>query len=329
MTRHRIDSVAKLRICKFVSDNSPNTSEVLDFAENLLGRRLSQSTISTILRANNLQIQKEGGRGRRVINFQPLKNGSRDALVPSFERSTHDEEISEVANVPLKNLTMLTVGRSRNRGSRNSMLEVHMLEEIYLTLLNATKIISRSLLLSYVDLICKTRHCIRPTNVPRFLRELCKKYFLAEKVSLFLYSEISYESMLKMLIEVFPSLQFVATPTEAVKHDSIGGIAATDELSTYLDSAMLDKNISVPICTSFDGPTENLTFDSTSTQLDCEPWTTVELTDLALDHGMDFDNSPIYLTSDLMLDTPFLDWDILEETKFVQFSEDVPLFMAT
>ena len=331
MARHRIDSVAKLKICNFVMENSPNTNQVLDFAQELLGRRLSQSTISTILRANNLQIQREGGRGRRVLNLQALKHGSRGPNGTSFE--AHDDEISDVANIPYKHLTMLTVGRSRNRGSRNSKLEVHMLEEIYLTLVNGTKIITRELLVSYVNLICAKKNCVRPTNVTRFLRELCKKYFLAEKVSRFLYNEISYESMLQTLMEVFPSLEFAATAPGIVLPDPIYDTPPAKELlSSCLTATVLDECTSVPVYASFDEFSENLTFDTASSGLDYEPWTMIDSGDFPFsDDALIFDESDVSNLLDPMLDTMFLGWgmNMPEETKLPQFREDSRIFMTT
>lgn len=198
--RQRIDPIDKLKICTFVAVNSPTTREVQDYTYKIMGRRLQQSTISTILRVNSMQIQQAGGRGRRVTR--------------SIEVNPQDQTMSTIANIPISLLSMLSPERSRNRVSKNVALEVRMLEEIYHIISSGQHTITIPSLQSSIIYLCKNGDFKLPAKVPKFLRDLSEKYFLAQKVFMFLRAEVTYTEMIGSLKVVYPSLQFATTNPE-------------------------------------------------------------------------------------------------------------------
>lgn len=193
--RMKFESVHKLQICEFVHNNAPSTEEVLRFAEKVTGRRLRQSTVSSMLRKNNLQIQKGGGRGRRVkdtIKVSPL-----------------DSNVSSLAHIPMRALTLLREGNCRNRPSKNVDLEIRMLEQIYHILSSGQRLITVEHLQKTVAGLCCTGLYDQP-DIPRFLRDLKNKYFLADKVYLYFNDKMTYAQMLDSLANVYPHLSFAS-----------------------------------------------------------------------------------------------------------------------
>lgn len=189
----KFESLHKLQICEFVRTNSPSTEEVLRFAQGLTGRRLRQSTVSSMLRKNNLQIQKGGGRGRRVKE--------------DIKISPQDSAMSSVAHIEIRALTLLKEGNCRNRPSKNVDLEVKMLEQIYHVLSSGQRLITVEYLQKTVAKFCSTGLHERP-DIPRFLRDLKNKYYLADKVYLYLNKKLSYAQTLDSLASVYPHLSF-------------------------------------------------------------------------------------------------------------------------
>lgn len=203
--RQGIDNMTRLQICQFVASQTtpPTTKLIRDWAEKTFGRTFPQSTISTLLRSNGLQIKQNGGRGRKC---------RKDALVARSNRQQDRQLISTRTGVLLCQLKLLADGRCRGRSSDHPEVEIMMLEETYL-LLRRSYLLNREEEISVAclhdvsrDLFEKNRNAQLPKNISQFLNQIYDKYFLMNVIFQFLFNGLKYHDMFAKLQSVYPEI---------------------------------------------------------------------------------------------------------------------------
>lgn len=234
----QIDPLIKRQICDFVRDNeNTTTKEVQEFTEKVLNRRLTQSTISTIIRKNNLQIQRQGGKGRKV---------------KTHSLESHPDPIhSTIANIPFSHLKTLAPGKVRHRPSGLEALEVRMLEEIYRVINVGELLISFALLQDLLRNLCESGAYPIPAVTSKFLRDLGKKYFLANQVARFLNKKVDYADMIESLKGVFPAFEFatrnpgVFETTQSSSNNVIESLPSSVEVINNTHTTMFPAEVNV------------------------------------------------------------------------------------
>lgn len=204
--RQGIDNVTRLQICQFVASQAvpPSTKIVRDWAEATFGRKFPQSTLSTLLRSNGLQIKQAGGRGRRCrTDVQISTNPDRNL------RSTR-------TNVLISHLKLLADGRCRGRSSEHPEIELSFLEEAYLMLQRSSDPHSGcNISISWFHQLARDlfhRHNEPlPKNISQFLNQIYDKYYLINMVYQHLFLNLPYDKMLEKLAIMYPDL--IAKPS--------------------------------------------------------------------------------------------------------------------
>lgn len=201
--RQGIDNITRIKICQFVASQPvpPSTKIVRDWAEATFNRKFPQSTLSTLLRSNGLQIKQAGGRGRRCLA------GTTIAKRPDTEA------LSKRTQVPLAHLKLLADGRYRGRSSEHPHIELCFLEETYLLLQATVNSTSRKIGVSWFQAL--TRRLFKehneplPKNISQFLNQIYDKYYLVNMVYQHMHDGLEFNVMRERLSEVYPGLKVV------------------------------------------------------------------------------------------------------------------------
>lgn len=200
-SRTEFDPIHKLAICNYVEEYKPNMKQALQFAKEVTGRSIGEPTLSSMLRANHLQIKKKGCPGRPVNE-------------DSIEISPPDRLKSSLVHISIRALCLIIT--KRNRPSRNVDMEVRMLEQIYHVLSSGQRLITEGYLRYIVLELCRANPH-HQLIVSKFLRDLKRKYYLANKVYLYLDKIVTYSELLDRLEDVYPSLCFASRNPPIVK----------------------------------------------------------------------------------------------------------------
>lgn len=202
--RQGIDNITRVQICEFVRSQKspPSTKLIRDWAESTFNRSFPQSTISTLLRNNGLQIKRAGGRGRRCIKNTPLTTTSYNS----------DQQVQSVrTNVLVGQLKLLADGRCRGRSSEYPEIELLVLEETYLMLKYQQYQAKPDISIAWFHQIA--RHLFKkhnngkiPKHISQFLNQILDKYYLLNTVFQYLCYHVSYQVMMAKLIQVYPDL---------------------------------------------------------------------------------------------------------------------------
>lgn len=217
--RQGIDNITRLQICHFVATRPtpPSTKVVREWAESTFNRKFPQSTLSTLLRSNGLQIKQAGGRGRRC---RPKED---DTEISS--QNPKAEQKSAKTNLLLSHLKLLADGRCRGRSSDHPEIELAFLEETYLMLKHRKKRITISWFHQLARQLFKEKNEPLPKNISQFLNQIYDKYFLINVVHKHLFAQLPYESMLTKLSVMFPDL---------APHSPPSPVVSTPQLQPYL-----------------------------------------------------------------------------------------------
>lgn len=215
--RQGIDNTTRLQICQFVVSQTtpPSTKIVREWAESTFGRTFPQSTISTLLRNNGLQIKQAGGRGRRCRE-DSLNNLKKTNLKMISERTA----VSAKTNILVCQLKLLADGRCRGRVSDHADIELLFLEETYLMLkrkqsLNKDEDISSNSNSETISVawfsqlarfLFEQHNGELPKNISQFLNQIYDKYYLMNMVYQHLSDQITYDEMIQKLARVYPEL---------------------------------------------------------------------------------------------------------------------------
>jgi hypothetical protein len=202
--RQGIDNITRLQICHFVASRAtpPSTKIVKEWAESTFGRKFPQSTLSTLLRSNGLQIKQAGGRGRRCRPKDAAPDTEAD---PSHPQSKTAQK-SAKTNLLISHLKLLADGRCRGRSSDHPEIELAFLEETYLMLKHCKQKITISWFHQLARRLFKEKNEPLPKNISQFLNQIYDKYFLINVVYKHLFTQMPYESMLTKLSAMFPEL---------------------------------------------------------------------------------------------------------------------------
>lgn len=204
--RQGIDNITRLKICQFVASQRvpPSTKIVREWAEATFGRHFPQSTLSTLLRSNGLQIKQAGGRGRRCrTDRTPSVLATADA---------NKQARSARTNVLISHLKLLADGRCRGRSSDHPEIELAILEEAYLRLQRETVTRASACTLSVAWFHALTRSLFAqhreplPKNISQFLNQIYDKYFLINLVYKHLTDDLTYVEMRTKLGLMYPGL---------------------------------------------------------------------------------------------------------------------------
>lgn len=205
--RQGIDNITRLKICEFVASQQipPSTKVLREWAETTFNRKFPQSTLSTLLRSNGLQIKQAGGRGRRCrADRNKAAASSPDKLVRS-----------ERTNVLVSHLKLLADGRCRGRSSDHPHIELCVLEEVYLLLRHggeSARRIGASWFQSLTRRLFAQHNEPLPKNISQFLNQIYDKYFLINMVYKHMFEGLAYDDMREKLAVVFPDLQVDEPP---------------------------------------------------------------------------------------------------------------------
>ncbi|CDO51380.1 hypothetical protein DV113_001903 [Geotrichum candidum] len=202
--RQGIDNITRLQICHFVASRAapPSTKIVKEWAESTFGRKFPQSTISTLLRSNGLQIKQAGGRGRRCRPKDAAADAEADPSCPQNKAA----QKSEKTNLLISHLKLLADGRCRGRSSDHPEIELAFLEETYLMLKHRKQKITISWFHQLARQLFKDRNEPFPKNISQFLNQIYDKYYLINVVYKHLFTQLPYESMITKLSAMFPEL---------------------------------------------------------------------------------------------------------------------------
>lgn len=216
--RQGIDNITRLKICQFVASQRvpPSTKIVREWAEATFGRHFPQSTLSTLLRSNGLQIKQAGGRGRRCrTDRTPSVLATADA---------NKQARSARTNVLISHLKLLADGRCRGRSSDHPEIELAILEEAYLRLQRETVTRASGCTLSVAWFHALTRSLFAqhreplPKNISQFLNQIYDKYFLINLVYKHLTDDLTYVEMRTKLGLMYPGLAML--PAKDMDHTS-------------------------------------------------------------------------------------------------------------
>lgn len=238
--RQGIDNITRLKICQFVASQSPppSTKELRQWALTTFGRSFPQSTLSTLLRSNGLQIKQAGGRGRKCRpDSHTLKTDKRRR--PSLD------QVSTRTNLFISQLKMLADSRFRGRSSDYPEIELMFLEEAYLKMKDSIlspEYISNTLLPWFQKLAkCLfSDHTVSiksefPKNISQFLNQMYDKYYLTNTIYQYFESNLEYDLMAEKLAGVFPELKGSFPVDLANDTDSTTSTVVNSRFSSYSD----------------------------------------------------------------------------------------------
>lgn len=218
--RQGIDNITRLKICQFVSSQTtpPSTRTVLEWAQSTFGRSFPQSTISTLLRSNGLQIKQAGGRGRSCRTDS-------QALLASMRP---DRKVrSQATGILVCHLKLLADGRCRGRASGHPEIELKVLEQTYLLLKRTTRPQTQitvawfhELAQSLFDEQQDQGGDQQQKNVSQFLNQIYDKYYIMNMVFQYLFLDLPYPEMLFKLSQIYPDLAPTLCLLELGENDS-------------------------------------------------------------------------------------------------------------
>jgi hypothetical protein len=238
--RQGIDNITRLKICQFVASQSPppSTKELRQWALATFGRSFPQSTLSTLLRNNGLQIKQAGGRGRKCRpDSHTLQTGKR--CRPSLD------QVSTRTNLFISQLKMLADSRFRGRSSDYPEIELMFLEETYLKMKDnilSPEYIANTLLPWFQKLAKRlfSDHTASiksefPKNISQFLNQMYDKYYLTNTIYQYFELNLEYNLMSEKLTGVFPELKGSFPVDLANDTDSIASTGVSSRFSSYSD----------------------------------------------------------------------------------------------
>lgn len=205
--RQGIDNITRLKICQFVSSQATplSTRTLLEWAQSTFGRSFPQSTISTLLRSNGLQIKQAGGRGRSCRKDS-------QALLASMRPDRKMR--SQSTGILVCHLKLLADGRCRGRASGYPEIELKVLEQTYLLLKRTTRPqseitvgwfheLAQSLFDEHQD---QGEQQQQQKTISQFLNQIYDKYYIMNMVFQYLFLDLPYPEMLFKLSQIYPDL---------------------------------------------------------------------------------------------------------------------------
>lgn len=181
----------KLKICYFVVNNYPVSDfEIENYAQRLLSWRPKQSTISGILKKNDISIKQEGQAGR-PSKIQTNWKSARENLLKK---------------------TPILKRTKRDTSHKGQALEHLVLREVFAAIIAGNTLISKEWLLGIINSLADDEnHLTRPGKIGAFLKKLEKNYLLGEWTAKFFRGDITYAQMIQEIQYLNPSLQYVST----------------------------------------------------------------------------------------------------------------------